>query len=118
MNVKEILVKYLTENDFAGLTDPGECGCSIDDLAPCDGCFLDCQPAKSRACNTENCDNPCDAGKFDGLACFYVPTPPNSDNKEAVEQPLTAESAKCTRCGVGNKVEGDLCQSCFNDRFR
>ena len=75
MNAKEILVNYLKENEFEGLVDPGECGCGIDDLAPCGGCFLDCQPAKSRKCDPANCDSPCDAGEFDGSVCFYVPTP-------------------------------------------
>ena len=30
----------------------------------------------------------------------------------------TAIRMLCSRCGVGEAVEGDLCQSCYNDRFR
>lgn len=47
MTVKEILEKYLRENDFDGLCHPlTECGCGLDDLiGPCEGAQADCKPA-------------------------------------------------------------------------
>lgn len=49
MTVREILVKYLTDNGFGGLVGD-ECGCDLNDLCPCDGSMLDCQPAYSVPC--------------------------------------------------------------------
>lgn len=38
MNVKEIVEKYIRENNYEGLSGLAGlgCGCSIDDLMPCD----------------------------------------------------------------------------------
>jgi hypothetical protein len=68
MNVKEIIIKYLKDNNYDGLCDPSvSCGCGIDDLAPCwnDSCwndsFMECQPAfdiKNPDC--KRCENTCD----------------------------------------------------------
>ena len=47
MTVHEIILDYLEEHGFDGLcTD--ECGCSVDDLAPCgcSECVMDCVPAR------------------------------------------------------------------------
>ena len=35
MDVIEIVVDWLKQNGGIGLYRPGECGCGIDDLAPC-----------------------------------------------------------------------------------
>ncbi len=49
MNVKEIIQKYLKANEFDGLFEDGECGCLIDDLAPCGSdALLDCKPGYKR----------------------------------------------------------------------
>ena len=40
MNVKEIVVKYLKENGYEGLFEPGECACLVDDLMPCEASSL------------------------------------------------------------------------------
>ncbi len=40
--VKEIIKKYLNENEFDGLYQPGECACEKSDLAPCGETPLDC----------------------------------------------------------------------------
>ncbi len=37
MNVKQMVVEHLEKNGYDGLYAPdGECGCLIDDLAPCE----------------------------------------------------------------------------------
>lgn len=47
MNVKEIVTKHLKDIGADGLVSDGcWCGCSVDQLAPCDGNFLSCMPAK------------------------------------------------------------------------
>ena len=47
MTVHEIILEYLEEHGFDGLCT-NECGCSIDDLAPCccSECVMDCVPAR------------------------------------------------------------------------
>lgn len=35
MEVKEIVKKYLEDNGYGGLYDGEECGCEVEDLAPC-----------------------------------------------------------------------------------
>lgn len=51
MNVKQIIRKYLIENNFDGLVNLGECGCEISDLAPCmcDSVLI-CEPAYKGKC--------------------------------------------------------------------
>lgn len=72
MNLKQIVQKYLDENNYAGLCS-GECGCSKDDLFPCGEPHPDCQAAVWMPCY--DCDrNPGDCygdGGFDG--CYIVP---------------------------------------------
>lgn len=44
MNVKEIIIDYLKSHGYDGLCND-DCGCGIDNIAPCDECFLSCVPA-------------------------------------------------------------------------
>lgn len=45
MQVIEIVKERLVANGFGGLRSPGnECGCSLEDLAPCDGDIRRCEP--------------------------------------------------------------------------
>lgn len=55
MTCKEIIKKYLTENNFNGLVHRGECGCEIDDISPCDEYCLMCEPAYKWYC--KKCSN-------------------------------------------------------------
>ena len=50
-DVRGIIIEFLTANGYDGLADD-ECGCGIDDLAPCGGtCIpLDCEPAYRWRC--------------------------------------------------------------------
>jgi len=44
--VRDIIESYLRDNGFDGLCEPDtECGCGLDDLAPCGGIIQDCHPA-------------------------------------------------------------------------
>lgn len=43
-NVKQIVKKYLKENGYTALVGDN-CGCSINDLMPCDYCVPSCQAA-------------------------------------------------------------------------
>lgn len=56
MNVADIIKKYLREIGADGLCNPEqECGCSIDDMEPCEIINIsDCVPAKRVRC--EKCD--------------------------------------------------------------
>lgn len=44
MNIIEIIHKYLDDNDYDGLFNPGLCGCVKKDLEPCDCIENNCQP--------------------------------------------------------------------------
>lgn len=55
MNTIEIIKKYLEENKYDGLFCD-YCGCSIDDLIPCDGDYItNCEPGHKIKCDPETC---------------------------------------------------------------
>ena len=57
MTTKDIIINYLKENGFDGLVQIDlECGCGIDDLAPCDQMAIDCEPAYYAKCDCEEHD--------------------------------------------------------------
>ena len=47
MDVNDIVKTWLKENGFDGLCNE-DCGCSLDDFAPCGGPYGDCKPALMR----------------------------------------------------------------------
>lgn len=49
MTVKEIIKKHLDDNGFDGLY-ADECGCSKDDLFPCESTPENCQPGYKQPC--------------------------------------------------------------------
>lgn len=52
MTVKEIMIEYLKANGYDGLFNRGgECGCQIDDLAPCCESFEYCEPGYLHKCS-------------------------------------------------------------------
>jgi len=50
MNIKQIVEKYLTENNLDGLAMSDCCACKIDDLMPCDEPSTDCVAGKIKTC--------------------------------------------------------------------
>lgn len=72
-DVRGIIIEFLTANGYDGLADD-ECGCGIDDLAPCGGtCIpLDCEPAYRWRC-AAGCHRLKDEGEgcmFEGEGCW------------------------------------------------
>jgi len=64
INVKTILSEYLKQHGYDGLFNAElECGCTIDDLFPCEADFSECEPAYKLECPCEN------EGKYD--VCEY-----------------------------------------------
>ena len=58
MTVRKIVEGWLRANGYEGLAGEGGgdgCGCSIDDLMPCDESGQDCVPAKRVTCAPETC---------------------------------------------------------------
>jgi hypothetical protein len=47
MTVKEIIIDYIKQHGFDGLCDL-ECGCGLDDFAPCGDVRDTCEPAYKR----------------------------------------------------------------------
>lgn len=46
MEIIDIVLQHLKDNDFDGLVNTdNECGCGIDNLAPCESDCMGCQPA-------------------------------------------------------------------------
>jgi len=61
--VEEIIEEWLTANGYDGLCGDN-CGCGIDDLAPCGAFPGDCEPAFVHKCNSCPDKNKCeDFGK-------------------------------------------------------
>jgi len=56
MTIKEIVISYLKEHGFEGLCSE-DCGCDIDDLAPCESSMVECVPAMRVPCpGTDECE--------------------------------------------------------------
>lgn len=58
MNVTDIVREWLLAHGYEGLCSEN-CGCDVDDLAPCrgDNCFADCVPAyRVSDCGVPECE--------------------------------------------------------------
>jgi len=82
MTVRDILYAWLKANGYAGLAGD-ECGCSLDDLAPC-GCDpLACEPADLHKCDLDIglvCEYEQDCN---GLGCYRPrPDEPKEESHE------------------------------------
>lgn len=64
MTVKQIVEKYLKDNGYDGLQCYAECGCTLNDLMPCEENFSECTPGYIKDC--KKCEyfknNECDFG--------------------------------------------------------
>ena len=68
MDCLDIVIKYLKDNGYDGLHFDAECGCEIDNLAPCGNSFSECIPGYKVTPPAETdcdydfyiCDSPCD----------------------------------------------------------
>lgn len=62
MNVKDIVKKYLEENNFDGLVNRGECACKKEGLFPCSEMNEFCEAGKIKDCNgcEHKLNNHCD----------------------------------------------------------
>ena len=66
MNFREIVTKWLRENGYDGLCEPGVCGCLLDDLMPCDLPSQNCQAGYRISCpGEEECE-------WGGKCSFHV----------------------------------------------
>ncbi len=74
LTVLEIIKDYLKKNGYDGLCGE-ECGCGIDDLAPCgqaDNLF-DCIPAykqDTKTCTNTECENYDEVEECDAVECY------------------------------------------------
>ena len=51
MEVRDIVKNYIKDNGFDGLFNGRECACSIDDLFPCGGEYINkCEPGYKSVC--------------------------------------------------------------------
>lgn len=56
LSVKEIVEKFIRENNFDGVYSD-VCGCLVDDLAPCGEMQETCRAGYKKKCDcSENCD--------------------------------------------------------------
>ena len=74
MSVKEIIEKYLKENGYDGLfnNEYDLCGCGLDDLCPCNGDILTCQPAYKRQCKDCSEKGTCEMFKEGASYCYSL----------------------------------------------
>lgn len=72
MNVREIIIKYLDENGFDGLVNPGLCGCSKDEICLCEGINdNECQPAYKRCCVVCSQKRNCELYSDGAMFCYH-----------------------------------------------
>lgn len=73
MNVRKIVKQYLIDNGYDGLCTI-DCGCGVDDLAPCsDICIYDCEAGHKVPCDPETCP-------ADGECGFHIGIRKDKDN--------------------------------------
>lgn len=67
--VIDMVAKYLKKNGFDGLYSDGECGCLLEDLAPCGNLLGDCKPGFKHEATEET-----ERRKSDGYDWFISPS--------------------------------------------
>jgi len=108
MRVNEIVIDYLRKNGYDGLCGDG-CGCGLDDFAPCDEDFGNCEPAYKVRCHKEKCENKNECDGDDNIGCFK---PIKVEGSEEMLEKLTLTNttkAKIKPC------ENDNCDNFSED---
>jgi hypothetical protein len=95
VTIREIIVEYLRQHGYDGLCGDS-CGCGLDDLAPCGGDPMDCQPAHRRKADCEACDSVCDAAG-EGEWCYGTEKDVIATYMAEVEK---AKNLICSACGT------------------
>lgn len=101
MTVREIITAYLRERGYDGLCN-AECGCGLDDLAPCGGDCGECVPAYKRPSLCAICETKCDGGSNENALDSYCYGP-------------TKFISECPKCKSSNiKCRGAIynCEDC------
>lgn len=80
MNVRKILKRWLKDNGYDGLCNQLQCGCTIDDMGPCNVPLLCCKPGYKGAAPSGEID-----GHEKGVYWIY-------ENKAEAEQSLNDNS--------------------------
>jgi hypothetical protein len=106
VTIREIIVEYLRQHGYDGLCKDS-CGCGLDDLAPCGGDPMDCQPAHKRKCDCENCDSACDAAG-EGEWCYGTT---KDDDWDQDDQRHLDAMAKWLRDATEG-AKGMVCSAC------
>jgi hypothetical protein len=90
LTVKEIVTKYLKDNGYGGLFDPGNgdpCGCRLDDLMPCAEYGLECVAGYEVACRADCASEVCDEYRRgeQGVWCIQRDKP-DTEREEASDE--------------------------------
>lgn len=79
MTCKDIVIEYLQTHGYQGLVcSEISCGCGIQDFAPCDGNFSECEPAYAVIKRCEDCEiKDCEGRSEDNLekSCYTTKKP-------------------------------------------
>ncbi len=98
MRVYKIGRKYIMENGFDGLfNSDAECGCLLDDLAPCGEMGQECQPGYKTKCR---CGEGCD---------FDVSKTPDEPDEELRTYKKTLLCIDCVHCDRPVGYASDVC---------
>jgi hypothetical protein len=80
MTVIQIVKKYLEENGYDGLCcGAGECGCDLNDLAPCAQMGEDCEPAY-RITKDQMTEDEKEFAEYEGWDEIYRPAEDDEDD--------------------------------------
>ena len=70
MNLREVVTKWLQDNNYDGLAGY-HCGCELDDLMPCGMPDIECQPGYKTTCPGEDkCSHSEECTEITGIVCM------------------------------------------------
>jgi len=77
ITVSNMIIEYLNNNKYEGLCCPEkDCGCGLDDLAPCEENIMKCYPAYKCECHECKClgTNECSFDVYELSVHYYAPS--------------------------------------------